>query len=169
MMFFKQRLFVEHISKFLIFVSFCVLIFAVLVQVAGRFQFFHSPVWTEELARFSLLYLVAFGVGLSLLRGELVNVDIIFSYLPSFIARPLRLISSFLTFFICVILIGPAIDFTVIGELQTTPTLGWRKDFIHASVLVLFVLLLFFSLVQAIDIIKGHDSNRSKKIGADEE
>lgn len=169
MMFFKLRLLVERTSKCLIFASFCVLIFAVLIQVAGRFQFLHSPVWTEELARFALLYLVAFGVGLSLLRGELVNVDIIFSYLPSPIVRALRFISAFLTIFVCGLLIGPAIDFTVIGELQTTPTLGWRKDFIHASVLVLLVLLLFSALVQAIEIIRGKENCRSQEIGTDEE
>jgi TRAP-type C4-dicarboxylate transport system permease small subunit len=169
MIFLKLRLLVERISKCLIFASFCVLIFAVLVQVAGRFQFLHSPVWTEELARFALLYLVAFGVGLSLLRGELVNVDIIFSYLSSPVARVLRVLSAFLTIFVCGILIGPAIDFTIIGELQTTPTLGWRKDFIHASVLVLLALLLFFALVQALESIKGKDNRLSQEIGTDEE
>lgn len=163
-MFFKLSVFVERIVKCLIFSSFCVLIFAVLVQVAGRFEFLHSPVWTEELARFALLYLVAFGVGLSLLRGELVNVDIIYTLLPPPIARALRLLSGCLVIFVCGILIAPAIDFTVIGKLQTTPSLGWRKDFIHASVLVLLVLLLFFSLVQTIDLIRGNGSSRSQEI-----
>ena len=40
-------------------ISFAVLIGAVLVQVSGRLTGF-SPVWTEELTRYALLFSVAF-------------------------------------------------------------------------------------------------------------
>jgi len=56
--------------------AFCVLIGAVLYQVIGR-SIGMSSVWTEELTRYALLYVAAFGVGLSLLSGDLVNVDVI--------------------------------------------------------------------------------------------
>ena len=61
--------------------SFVVLLAAVLIQVAGR-TLGSSPVWTEELTRFALLYLTAFGVGLSFRSGDLVNVDVVCESLP---------------------------------------------------------------------------------------
>jgi TRAP-type transport system small permease protein len=62
--------------------AFAVLIIVVTMQVAGRVPGIGIPPWTEEIARFSLLHLVAFSCGLALLDGEMVNVDLITSQLP---------------------------------------------------------------------------------------
>lgn len=63
--------------------SFAVLIAAVLLQVMGRIPGFPAPAWTEEVARFALVYLVAFSCGLAVLRGELINVDLFVAPLPA--------------------------------------------------------------------------------------
>jgi TRAP-type C4-dicarboxylate transport system permease small subunit len=47
-------------------VSFAVLIASVLIQVVSRVMLPQSPVWTEELSRFMLLYLTAFGCGVAI-------------------------------------------------------------------------------------------------------
>ncbi|MGQ9369175.1 TRAP transporter small permease [Azospirillum sp. ST 5-10] len=62
--------------------AFAVLVAVVLLQVAGRVPGIRSPAWTEEVARFALVYLVAFSCGLALLRGDLVNVDLFVAPLP---------------------------------------------------------------------------------------
>jgi len=62
--------------------AFGVLIGVVTLQVLGRVPGIPSPPWTEEVARFALVYLVAFSCGLALLRGELVNVDMFVAVLP---------------------------------------------------------------------------------------
>ena len=64
------------LTRFGVGLSFAVLIISVLIQVIGRATG-NSPVWTEELTRYALLYLAAFGAGLSLRTGDLVNVDVI--------------------------------------------------------------------------------------------
>ncbi|HYG84938.1 MAG TPA: TRAP transporter small permease subunit [Azospirillum sp.] len=63
--------------------AFAVLIGVVTLQVLGRVPGVPSPAWTEEVARFALVYLVAFSCGLALLRGELVNVDMFVAPLPA--------------------------------------------------------------------------------------
>src|SRR5215218_10754420 len=67
--------------------AFGVLIAVVTIQVLGRIPGFPSPAWTEEVARFALVYLVAFSCGLAVLRGELVNVDLFTAPLPHRIRR----------------------------------------------------------------------------------
>jgi TRAP-type transport system small permease protein len=62
-------------------IAFAVLMASVLIQVVGRL-IGNSPVWTEELTRFALLFLAAFGAGLSLKTGDLVNVDLVCEALP---------------------------------------------------------------------------------------
>ena len=146
--------------------AFCVLIGAVLYQVIGR-SIGMSSVWTEELTRYALLYLAAFGVGLSLLSGDLVNVEVICESLPGEWPRRLRLFSATVTAFLCLILLGPAWKYTSIGVLQTSAAMGLRMDFVHVSILVLLVLLLVFSGLRVVSMLWAGTSGLPEKYGDD--
>jgi TRAP-type C4-dicarboxylate transport system permease small subunit len=135
--------------------AFAVLSAAVIIQVLGRTVLDSSPVWTEELTRFALLYMAAFGTGLSYRTGDLVNVDIVCEALPGRWPWFLRLISATLTAALAGALVYAAWRFTTIGVMQTSPALGWRMDFVHASILVLLLSLLLFSLLRVVRMLRG--------------
>lgn len=141
-------------------VAFTVLAVSVITQVLGRSVFASSPVWTEELTRFSLLYLVAFGAGLSYRSGDLVNVDLVCESLPGRLPWVLRLVSALATAVLCALLIWPAWTYTAIGSMQTAPALGWRMDYVHASVLVLLVSLFVFSALRVVRMLTGASDGR---------
>lgn len=148
--------------------AFLVLMGAVLLQVLGRSGLSSSPVWTEELTRFALLYLAAFGAGLSFRSGDLVNVDIISESLPGNWPKRLRFVGAAATAVLCGFLVVPAWKYTSIGAMQTSPALEWRMDFIHASVLVMILSLLVFSAARVISILigisDGLPQNRSEEL-----
>ncbi len=73
--------------------AFAVLMGSVLIQVVGRLTG-NAPVWTEELTRYALLYMIAFGAGLALRTGDLVNVDVISETLPGSLPWLLRLFAA---------------------------------------------------------------------------
>ena len=54
------------------YAGFC---FCVLVQVISRNFLPNAPSWTEELARYSFIYMVAFGVGLAALKLSLIHIS----------------------------------------------------------------------------------------------
>lgn len=54
------------------FLGFC---FCVMVQVIARNFLPSAPSWTEEAARYSFIYMVAFGCGVAMLKDEFVNVE----------------------------------------------------------------------------------------------
>lgn len=137
--------------------AFFVLMAAVLTQVLGR-TLASSPVWTEELTRFAMLFMVALGAGLAFRSGDLVNVDIVCESLPGHWPRRLRLFSATATFALCAILIPAAWKYVSIGKLQTSPALGVRMDFVHLSVLLMLVVLAVFSLLRVVSMIAGGDS-----------
>ncbi|WP_058243574.1 TRAP transporter small permease [Thalassovita autumnalis] len=139
-------------------IAFMVLMAAVLTQVVGR-TLASSPVWTEELTRIAMLFVVAFGAGLSFRSGDLVNVDIVCDALPGNWPRRLRLCSAAVTFILCAILIPPAWKYVSIGKLQTSPALGLRMDYIHLSVWLLLVVLAVFSLLRVVSMIIADDSS----------
>jgi len=142
----------ERLVRFFLGTAFAVLICAVLIQVVGR-VLGDSPVWTEELTRFALLFLAAFGAGLSFKTGDLVNVDLVCESLPWRWPWILRLIAAVLTAGLCFMLLPGAWKFSSIGVMQTSPALGWRMDFIHASILVMLVLLALFSTLRVLTMV----------------
>lgn len=136
--------------------SFATLIIVVLIQVVGR-TIGSSPVWTEEVTRFALLYLAAFGVGLSLRSGDLVNVDVICENLPAPLPWILRLVSAILTGGLALLLISHSWRFTSIGKLQTSPAVGLRMDAIHFSVTLLLAMLFLFAALRVLAMLLGDD------------
>lgn len=151
------------VAKIGVGVSFAVLIGAVLTQVLGR-TFGSSPVWTEELTRFAMLFTIAFGAGLALRSGDMVNVDIVCESLPGRWPWRLRLFSAAITAVLCAVLIPAAWRYVSIGALQTSPALGVRMNIIHFSVFALLVGLLLFAALRVVAMIwfgsEGQPHNR---------
>jgi TRAP-type C4-dicarboxylate transport system permease small subunit len=142
--------------------SFFVLICAVLLQVWGR-SFGASFVWTEELTRFALLYLVAFGAGLSFRSGDMVNVDVIADNLPGRLPWIMRLASALITFGLAAWLLLPAWKYVAIGKLQTSPAMGVRMTWVHLSVWVLLAVLAVAALMRVIGMLTGAEDGTADK------
>ena len=62
------------------YVLFCV---CVLIQVVSRNFLPKSPSWTEEAARYSFIYMVAFGCGVAVHRREFVKVEFLYDALEA--------------------------------------------------------------------------------------
>ncbi len=132
--------------------AFAVLIGTVLIQVIGRSTGV-SAVWTEELTRYALLYMVAFGAGLALRTGDLVNVDVICEHLPSPIPWLLRLMCAIATAGLAIFLLAGAWRFTSIGAMQTSPALGMPMTYAHITVWLLLLLLAVFAALRVIGML----------------
>lgn len=143
-------------------VAFLVLIVAVLVQVVGRASG-ASPVWTEELTRFALLYLLAFGAGLAFRSGDLVNVDIVCDSLPGRLPWLLRLLAAIATTALAAYLLLHTWQFVRIGQLQTSPALGLRMAWIHFSVWLLLAVLALFGALRIIGMLGGSDDGKPRQ------
>ncbi|MEM9223290.1 MAG: TRAP transporter small permease subunit [Pseudomonadota bacterium] len=148
--------------------AFAVLIAAVSIQVVGR-SIGSSPVWTEEVTRYALLYLAAFGTGVALRTGTLVNVDLFAEAMPRRISWLLRFLSAVAIIVLCAVLVMPAWRYTAIGTFQTSPALGVRMHLIHASVLVLIVLLGVFALLRALGMLAGSDDGLPHELASEDD
>lgn len=159
----------EKFSRFFVGAAFFGMIAAVLLQLLGRNDFFDSPVWTEELTRFGLLYLTAFGLGPSLRSGDLVNVDLFCEGLSGRKPWFMRLLSSVLTSGMCIALLWPAWQFTAIGSFQSSPALGWPMNFVHASMLIALLSLLIYSLARIAGMLAGTTDGLPERLSGEEE
>ncbi len=73
----------------------------VMVQVISRNFLPNAPSWTEELARYSFIYMVAFGCGVAVHRREFVNVEFLHDF---FEIKHLHIVNRILDLVIQVVL-----------------------------------------------------------------
>ena len=141
---------------------FAVLIASVLIQVLGR-TLASSPVWTEELTRYALLFTVAFGAGLAFRSGDLVNVDIVCESLPGRGPWMLRVVAAIATGGLALYLLPHAWRYTAIGQMQTSPALGVRMDVVHVSVFLMLALLALFAGLRVFGMLTGAEDGKPGK------
>lgn len=152
------------LGKLVIGIAFMVLIGVVLTQVVGR-ALGSSPIWTEELTRYALLYMAAIGAGLSLRSGDLVNVDLVYKAVSEVWIRRLRLFSAGATAFMCAVLLAPAWRYVKIGELQTSPAMGLRMNYVHFAAFAMLLILLVFAVLRILTTIFKDNTDSAEKPG----
>ncbi len=142
--------------------AFAVLMGAVLIQVVGRLTGY-SPVWSEELTRYALLYMVAFGAGVAFRTGDLVNVDVISESLPQPLPWILRLLAALATGGLALYLLPHAWKFVAIGKMQTAPALGIRMTNVHLTVWLMLAGLAIFAVLRVIGMLTGTDDGKPQR------
>lgn len=144
----------ERLIKFAILLVFLTMIVAVLTQVFARSFLSQPPLWTEEAARTTLLYIVGLGVGASILTGDLVNVDLALVLMPPWLRRACDALSAALISAFGFLLVPGAWEFTVSGAMQTSPVLQMPMQYIFASMLCFAILMGVFGLIRFIQVLR---------------
>jgi TRAP-type C4-dicarboxylate transport system permease small subunit len=128
--------------------AFGVLIAVVTVQVLGRLPGFPSPAWTEEVARFALVYLVAFSCGIAVLRSELVNVDLFVAPLPGRARTVIERIVDIAIFAFAIAILPGAYDYVAGSIGERARSIDIPMVVIYVVTLIIPVSLAFFSLAR---------------------
>lgn len=144
---------IEKLLKSALFLSFALMIVAVMTQVISRTITHQPPIWTEETARVSLLFLMAFGIGAAVLTGDLVNVDLVQMILPKPVKRVCELIAAASVSAFGFLLVPASWEFMQMGEMQTSPVLEIRMDYIFVTMPIFSALLGLFGLVKFIELL----------------
>jgi TRAP-type C4-dicarboxylate transport system permease small subunit len=95
----------------------------VIAQILFRYVLKISAPWTEEAARFLMIWMALLAAGLAFQKGEHFNIDFVTDRMRAGIRSKLSLITSFLDliFILCIILWG--IPFAILGFFTTSPGL----------------------------------------------
>ncbi len=136
---------VERLCLGLTVVLFLGLIAAVLLQVFARYALASTPVWTEELARFLLIYMVAFACGLAARHRELVNVDLLINLLPTRLRLLLLLLLDAVVIAFCAVFFVNALDYVGFSAMQNATTLPIPMSWITTAILIIAANLVLFT------------------------
>ena len=128
--------------------AFSVLIAVVTLQVLGRVPGFPSPAWTEEIARFALVYLVAFSCGIAVLRGDLVNVDLFVGPPPDRARAAVDRVVDIIILGFALAIIPGAYDYVAGSVGERARSIDIPMIIVYVVTLIIPVSLAFFSLAR---------------------
>lgn len=136
------------LCRFATLLAFAALVAVVLLQVLGRVPGIPSPPWTEEVARFALVYLVAFSCGLALMRGELVFVDLVIGPLPPRARWAVDRLVDLVVLLFSLAIIPGAYNYIVSSFGERARSIDIPMVYVYLIVLIIPVSLAFFSLAR---------------------
>ncbi|MCX5733314.1 MAG: TRAP transporter small permease [candidate division NC10 bacterium] len=121
--------------EYLISVMLAVMLASILLQVVLRNVFSFGFVWTEELARYSMIWLVFVGAIVSLRRGSHIAMTMLADALPSGLRKAAHLTTLLLMGMFVLILcwLSTQLSLSPLIRNQLTPGLGIPTSWVYSS------------------------------------
>jgi len=118
----------------------------ILLQIFARLFLATAPSWTEEASRIFFVIAIGFAAGLALRSGEYVNFDFFYRRMSGAWQRRVALMIDLLTVALFLLFTIYAVQFTVMGWAERSPSLQFPMAIPFAGTLVLGVSLLVYAL-----------------------
>ena len=124
-----------------------------------------SAPWTEELARYSLIWMVFLGAGVGVRHAQMIALEFVIRKLPARVGIPLRYVSILLGIAFFALMFWVGLGFVDLGRSETSPVLGITKDYVYWAMPFGAALMILNSLALVIDT---HLNARDIRFVADE-
>ena len=123
----------------------------VMIGVFGHF--YRAPMWTTDLARITLVWMVMLGTAPALKRGEHMAINLIVNRLPAPFRRGVTLLRTLVFFGILTLMLVLGIQYAHKMRMLTIMTLGIKKSLPLAAIPVgMGLMLLEYGLQQFVPI-----------------
>ncbi len=156
----------DRLNALLLYVLACLLAVvsvAVIAQVSVRFVLTAAGInisapWTEELARYALIWMVFLGAGYGMRHTRMIAMEFLIQSLPRQIGTPLRYLVLAMVVGFSALLLKAGLDFVALGRSETSPVLGITKDWVYWAMPVGAGLLILNTFAHIADsILAGRD------------
>ena len=139
-------------------------IISVLIQVISRTFLPKTPSWTEELARYLFIYMVAFGASVAVHKKEFVAVDLIIDFLPKIIRKLIELVINIvLLLFVTFVLLKSVLGFAILEYRMVSTAMQVPMQYIYFSMIILFGLVILSFVMEILYQVKEILSSKGEK------
>ena len=139
-------------------------IISVLIQVISRTFLPKTPSWTEELARYLFIYMVAFGASVAVHKTEFVAVDLVIDFLPKIIRKLIELVINIvLLLFVTFVLLKSVLGFAILEYRMVSTAMQVPMQYIYFSMIILFGLLILSFVMEILYQVKEILSSKGEK------
>ena len=144
------------IEENILFIFLVVMLGSVFIGLANRYIFQESLRWTEELARYLLIWATFVGASLGVKKGVHISIDVLTVYLPEKINKGIRALSYIISIAFCITILYIGIPFvnTLMATNQLSPALRLPMYVVYGAVVVgCFLMAIRYLMVFITDII----------------
>lgn len=136
---------------------------AVMGQVTVRFVLTAfginiSAPWTEEIARYTLIWMVFLGAAIGVRHARMIALEFGIRKLPKGVGVPIRYAVMIMSIAFFGLLFWVGMDFLELGRSERSPVLGITRDYVYWAMPVGMVLMILNSLALIAEtILEGRD------------
>ena len=144
---------IEKIEVVLEWISSIVLVsllFIVWAQITFRYIFNNSLAWTEESARYLMIWGVLLGANLAFLKGYFISINLFVHRLPVKLQIAFRVLRKLLALFFTGILCYYGVYLCKMGTRMQSPALGIEYIWVYISVPIGAALMFFLFLIRKV-------------------
>ena len=148
---------VNHWVEYVLFGLGFAMSVVVAVQVFFRYALNHSLFWSEELARYLLVWLTFLGASVAYRRNIHPGIDIVYARMPASIQRTISIFIHFISAVLFGVMIFYGIQFSYFVRLQISPALYLPKWIVFSIIPLSGIIFMIHGVTFLIDEIKGKD------------
>lgn len=154
---------VNAVATILVAVLLAIVALAVMGQVTVRFVLTAfginlSAPWTEELARYTLIWMVFLGAAIGVRHARMIALEFGIRKLPAGVGVPVRYAVMVMSIAFFGLLFWVGLDFLELGRSERSPVLGITRDWVYLAMPVGMVLMILNSLALIAEtILAGRD------------
>lgn len=124
---------------------------AVMAQVTVRFVLTTlgvnvSAPWTEELARYCLIWMIFLGASVGVRHAQMIALEFVVRSVPDRLGVAMRYLSMALSLAFFGLMVWVGLSFVALGRTETSPVMGITKDLVYWAMPVGSVLMIVNTL-----------------------
>lgn len=131
-----------------------VMVSVVTAQVISRYVFGNPFTWTEEMARYTFVWLSMLGLAVGVKYGSHIALDILVKKLQGAAQKGLMIVNQLFILAFGAFLTYSGMKIVEIGSRQHSPSLELPMQWVYVVIPVAGVLVIFFSINETIRLIK---------------
>ncbi|KIH70665.1 TRAP transporter small permease [Salinicoccus roseus] len=141
-------------------IFFIIIVIASIAQVFFRFVLDDPLVWSGELSRFLLLWMVFLGASVVSYKGAHLGVDFLFDYIPHKLTLVLKAVSLIVSLTFLVILIFSSLELLRVAGYTSSPALDIPMSYWRGSVVAGSILMILGMIVSAFNEYRQRKAGR---------
>lgn len=142
-----------YICGFLMFLMTAV----VTAQVVSRYVFDNPFSWTEELGRYTFVWVSFLGMAAAIKVGSHIALDMLVRALKGLSRKFLAVFNNLLVLVFAVFLTISGFNLVELGTRQHSPSLGLPMDIVYIVIPISGLLLIYFVLSETIQVVVGKE------------
>ncbi|MFC3419014.1 TRAP transporter small permease [Salinicoccus hispanicus] len=141
-------------------IFFIIIVIASIAQVFFRFVLDSPLVWSDELSRFLLLWMVFLGASVVSYKGAHLGVDFLFDYIPPRFTLALKAASVAVSLIFLSVLVFSSMELLRVAGYTSSPALGIPMSYWRGSVVVGSLLMILAIIVNVFSRLKERKVGR---------